>query len=93
MKQEEKDDLNDDLLPEYDFDYSKGEWGKFAGKVERSKSVVYIDTEVASAFPDSNAVNEALKQVIALSKLPLRTNGKDSRKKTIKSSTKKIAST
>lgn len=81
----------DEMLDEYHLDYSKAEWGKFAGKVQRTKSVVYIDTEVASAFPDSNAVNEALKQVISLSKLPLRINGENRRKKLVRASTKKIA--
>jgi len=71
MKKAKERDL-DEMPAEIDFDYSKAEWGKFAGKVVRTKSIAYIEPEVAAVFPDSASVNRALKQVIALSKLTLR---------------------
>ena len=86
-----KEKETDEMLDEYHFDYSKAEWGKFAGKVKRTKSAVYIDPEVASAFPNSDAVNQALKQVILLSKLPIKSNGSSRRRKLAKPPVKKDA--
>jgi len=67
----EKEEETDGMEAEYHLDYSKAEWGKFAGKVQRTKSVIYIDHDIAAAFKDSDSVNQALRQVIALGKLTL----------------------
>lgn len=48
-----------DLLPEYDF--SKGERGKYAARVAKGSNVVVLDKDVQSLFPDSAAVNAALR--------------------------------
>jgi len=87
MKKVKKTD-SDTMRDEYHFDYSKAEWGKFAGKVERTKTAVYIDPEVAAAFPDSDTINEALKQVIALKELTKGRKPTSKSKKSNKTSTK-----
>ncbi len=48
-----------DLLPEYDF--SKGVRGKYAARMAKGSNVVVLDKDVQSLFPDSAAVNAALR--------------------------------
>ena len=48
-----------ELLPEYDF--SKGVRGKYAARVTQGSNVVVLDKDVQSLFPDSAAVNSALR--------------------------------
>lgn len=60
--------MADTMRDEYHFDYRKAEWGKFAGKVQRSKTVVYMDSDIAEVFPDSESVNAALRSLIDISK-------------------------
>ena len=58
-----------DLLPEYDF--SKGERGKYAARVAKGCNIVVLDKDVQSLFPDSAAVNAALRalaQVVAVTR-------------------------
>ncbi|MBC7943838.1 MAG: hypothetical protein H7X91_00900 [Burkholderiales bacterium] len=58
---------SDDLRPEYDFDFSKGERGRYYKRLlkEGSNNVV-LEPDVAQAFPNSAAVNDALRAVIEL---------------------------
>lgn len=49
----------DEPLPEYDF--SKGVRGKYAARMARGSNVVVLDKDVQSLFPDSAAVNTALR--------------------------------
>ena len=55
MKRMSKDP---DMLEEYDF--SGGIRGKYAKRYEEGTNVVVIDPDVASIFPDHDAVNDAL---------------------------------
>ena len=48
-----------DLLPEYDF--RKADRGKYYEQFRRSSNVVVLDPDVAKAFPNSEAVNQALR--------------------------------
>ncbi len=50
---------NDDLKPEYDF--SQGIRGKYVSRLAEGANVVVLDSDVASIFPDSASVNEALR--------------------------------
>ena len=60
-------DLGDDLRPEYDFDFSKGERGRYFKRLLREGSNnVVLEPDVAKAFPDSAAVNDALRAVLEL---------------------------
>ncbi len=54
----------DDMLPEYDFDYSKAKPNRFAGRIERSQVVIALDPDVAKIFSDSASVNNVLRALI-----------------------------
>ena len=55
----------DELRPEYRFDYSKGVRGKYYKRILREgANVVVLGPDVAKAFPNSAAVNDALRVVL-----------------------------
>jgi hypothetical protein len=57
---------DDDLRPEYDFDFSKGEQGRYFKRLLREgANIVVLEPDVAKAFPDSAAVNDALRALLA----------------------------
>lgn len=55
---------DDEILREYDF--SKGRRNKYASRYAEGTNVVLLDPDVAKDFPDSNAVNEALRALSAI---------------------------
>ena len=55
-------DQEDDMLDEYDF--SKGVRGKYASQFKDVSRLVSLDLDVKAVFPDSEAVNEALRGLI-----------------------------
>ncbi len=55
---------NDDMLPEYDF--SKGRRNKYAEPYAEGTNLILLDPDVAKDFPDSTAVNEALRALGAI---------------------------
>lgn len=57
----------DDILPEYDF--SNGRPNPYAARLRGRVTAVVLDSDVAADFPDSAAVNDALR---ALSKIAAR---------------------
>ncbi len=54
----------DELRPEYDFDFSKAVRGKYYRQFLESTNVVVLDPDVASAFHNSAAVNQALRAML-----------------------------
>lgn len=54
----------DDLRPEYDF--SGGGRGKHAARYAAGTNVVVLDPDIAAVFPNSVAVNEALRALVPL---------------------------
>ena len=59
--------LTDDLRPEYDLASLKGRVrGKYAARYQEGTNLVRLDPDVAGAFPDPQAVNEALRLLIKL---------------------------
>ena len=59
----------DELKPEYDFDYSKAVRGKYYRRLlEEGSNVVILEPDLARAFRDSSAVNEALRSLLDLTK-------------------------
>ena len=57
--------LRDDLRPEYDFDYSKAVRGKYYQRLLREGSnIVVLEPDVAKAFRNSAAVNDALRSLL-----------------------------
>ena len=59
----------DELRPEYDFDYAKAVRGKYYKRLlEEGANVVVLEPDVAKAFSDSSAVNEALRSLLKLTR-------------------------
>jgi len=71
MNKKSKDDKTDDLRPEYDLRelLKDGVQGKYADRFQEGTNLVLLDSDVAEAFPNDEAVNEALRLVIKLTKL------------------------
>ena len=60
-------ELSDELRAEYDFDFSKGERGRYYKRLlKEGSNNVLLEPDVAKAFPNSAAVNDALRAVIEL---------------------------
>jgi hypothetical protein len=58
----------DDLLPEYEFDYRNARPNRFATQTAESPLTVELAPDVAEMFPDTAAVNEALRFLIRMTK-------------------------
>jgi hypothetical protein len=58
------EDLEDDLRPEYDFDFSKAVRGKYYKQYIESSNVVVLEPDVAAVFPNADAVNQALRAML-----------------------------
>lgn len=58
------EELEDDLRPEYDFDFSKAVRGKYYRQYLESTNVVVLDPDVAAAFRNAEAVNQALRAML-----------------------------
>jgi len=55
----------DELRPEYEFDYSKAVRGKYYRRLlKEGSNVVVLEPDVAKAFPNSDAVNDALRAML-----------------------------
>jgi hypothetical protein len=55
---------NDELRPEYDFDFSKAVRGKYYRQYQQSSNIVVLDPDVAEAFHNSEEVNKALRALL-----------------------------
>jgi hypothetical protein len=49
-----------------EYDFSGGVRGKYVDKYRHGVNVVFIDPELADAFPDSKSVNDALRALVAI---------------------------
>ena len=68
MKAKEKK-TSDELRPEYNFDYSKAVRGKYYKHIlEEGANVVMLEPDVAKAFVNSAAVNDALRSLLELTR-------------------------
>jgi hypothetical protein len=74
MKKDSEDDNEDDLRPEYDLTefMRRGVRGKYVDRYRAGTNLVLLEPDVAKAFPDAAAVNEALRLVMRLAQLPAR---------------------
>jgi len=62
MKQNQNTEEDDEMREEYDFSSMEGGVrGKYAAAFETTAVTVLLDSDVAKIFPDSKAVNEALR--------------------------------
>jgi hypothetical protein len=58
-----------ELRPEYDFDYSKAVRGKYFKRLlEEGANVVVLEPDVAKAFGNSAAVNDALRSLLDITR-------------------------
>lgn len=62
---------NDDLRPEYDMKslLKGGVRGKYAKQYREGTNLVLLEPDVAKAFPNEKAVNEALRLAIEMKKV------------------------
>jgi hypothetical protein len=64
MKKVETEE-DDDLQPEYDFSQMQGGVrGKYVERYRQGTNLVLLDPDVAAAFPDAKAVNDALRLLL-----------------------------
>ena len=72
MKKETSTDAKDELRPEYDFRelLKGGVRGKYVERYRAGTNVVLLAPDVAQAFPTEDAVNEALRLVMRMAKIP-----------------------
>jgi hypothetical protein len=72
MKRKSRDEEADELRAEYDLGelLKTGVQGKYADRFSEGTNLVLMDEDVTQAFPTDQAVNEALRLVIQLKKLP-----------------------
>lgn len=66
------DELNEEteMLDEYDF--SRGVRGKYAERYSAGSNIVVLSPDVAEAFPNSQAVNDALRALVAIARQSVR---------------------
>ena len=72
MKKKSKDETLDELRPEYDLAtlLKDGVQGKYVERYQQGNNLVLLAPDVAKAFPTDEAVNEALRLVIQLKRIP-----------------------
>ena len=67
MKSNQDTENNDEMREEYDFSSMKGGVrGKYASAFDKTAITVLLDSDVAKVFPDSQAVNEALRTLVRI---------------------------
>jgi hypothetical protein len=67
MKKEFENEMEDELRPEYDFARMEGGVrGKYVERYREGTNLVLLDPDVAQAFPNDEAVNEALRLLIQI---------------------------
>ena len=64
--------MDDELRPEYDLSQllKEGVRGKYADRYREGTNLVLLAPDVAEVFPDEEAVNEALRLVAQLARIP-----------------------
>jgi hypothetical protein len=58
----------DPLAPRPKLDFSKGVRGKYVERLKQGTNVVLIEPDLLDTFPDSEAVNEALRSLKEIAK-------------------------
>jgi hypothetical protein len=65
MKKDIENEMEDELLAEYDFTQMKGGVrGKYVERYRAGTNLVLLDPDIVQAFPNDAAVNEALRMLI-----------------------------
>ena len=58
-------DMADDLLPEYHFDYKKGQPNRFAASCPPGGRLVVLAPDIAGVFTSAESVNSVLRALIS----------------------------
>jgi hypothetical protein len=53
-----------------EYDFSKGERGKYARRYREGTNVVLLDPELRKSFPNDESVNDALREYLKIKKKP-----------------------
>jgi hypothetical protein len=71
---------NDELRAEYRFDYSKAVRGKYHRRLlKEGANVVVLEPDIARAFQDSTAVNDALRALLTIARSSRRPHARSKR--------------
>jgi hypothetical protein len=80
-----KSEQNDWLRPEYKrSDFGELVRGKYANRIRKSTNVIVLDPQVAKVFPNDEAVNNALRELIGATRSGARSSSKRKSKATEK---------
>jgi hypothetical protein len=75
MNKEVENEMEDELRSEYDFSQMKGGVrGKYVERYRAGTNLVLLDPDVAQAFPNEIAVNDALRMLIQVAQRQQRNN-------------------
>lgn len=75
--------ITEELRPEYNFDYSQAVRGKYFKRLlAEGANVVVLEPDVAKAFGNSAAVNDALRSLLDLTRATQRLTKRSERAKT-----------
>jgi hypothetical protein len=70
MKKVKSQAADDEMRPEYDF--TGAERGKYYDRFRQSSNVVLLEPDVSEAFPNSAAVNQALRALASAARKSVR---------------------
>jgi hypothetical protein len=79
MPKVKKRTADSDMLPEYDF--SGAIRGKYYERYKASSNIVVLDPDVSEAFPNAEAVNDALRVLASVAKARVTVPGRTVRAK------------
>lgn len=80
-----KSELNDWSRPEYKrSDFGELVRGRYASRFRKSTNVIVLDPQVAKVFPNDEAVNKALRELIGATRSATRSGSKRKSKATEK---------
>jgi hypothetical protein len=81
MRKVKNNQSNDELRPEYDFDFSKAVTGKYYGTLLKERSIVIIlEPDLAESFHDSVSVNKALRLLLKFKNSSIRLTGRSTKR-------------
>jgi hypothetical protein len=69
MNKDKTENLEDEMRPEYDLSKLKGKVrGKYVERYQAGTNLVLLEADVQAAFPDAEAVNEALRMLMKVAR-------------------------
>lgn len=69
MSKNKPKNTEDEMRPEYDFSQLKGRVrGKYVERYRAGTNLVLLESDVQAAFPDAEAVNEALRMLMKVAR-------------------------